>query len=268
MRRIFRLPLPEDTQKGLEQLQTGLDKLLDNLEAVEPSAQKKQIASNVDAYWQKQQKGAKRKKKPTALREVQQTLRKMFGRGYRCVYCSHSTGSDIEHFWPKAGYPQRTFEWSNLLLCCTECGRYKGKQFPLDDNAQPLLIDASTENPWDYLDFDPDTHLLRARATHTGSFSPKGRKHVEVLRLGRDAISEEYGPVYDLLSDTVELFLKEPSSAQSLFKQLRKIDTKGLLGWIFLGLGSQVPPFQQLQSQHPEIWHHCESATIPLFRQV
>ena len=70
------------------------------------------------------------------------SLQTMMGERQRCMYCLDSHGSAIEHFRPKAAYPARMYHWPNLLLCCTECGRLKGNQFPLAGR-QALLIDPS-----------------------------------------------------------------------------------------------------------------------------
>jgi hypothetical protein len=64
----------------------------------------------------------------------------------KCAYCESQitvvTYGAIEHFYPKARYPDKTFEWSNLLLSCDVCNDagHKGDDFPLDANGQPVLI--------------------------------------------------------------------------------------------------------------------------------
>ena len=84
----------------------------------------------------------------------------------RCMYCLDSHGSDIEHFRPKAPYPKSMYQWTNLLLCCTHCGRLTGNQFPLAGRSA-LLVDPTKENPWDSLDFDPTTGNISARFNAT-----------------------------------------------------------------------------------------------------
>ncbi len=147
MRRVERLPLPVPAQSYLDGRQARLD------------ADLAQGAVNVDRAW-----AAARKTKSVGGdgRSVLSTLRQMSGARQRCMYCLDSHGCDIEHFRPKAVYPERAFRWSNLLLCCTECGRFKGGRFPLQGEA-PLLIDLSAEDPWAHLDFDPDTGNISPR---------------------------------------------------------------------------------------------------------
>jgi len=138
------------------------------------------------------------------------------GERERCMYCLDSHGTDIEHFWPKAPYPERMFTWSNLLLCCAECGRLKGDRFPLDVG-RPMLIDPTAEEPWQYLDFDPETGNLVARFDlDADDWSAKGQKTVELLQLDRrEALATGYRRTYRRLAAVVEHFLSESSISSS-----------------------------------------------------
>lgn len=125
-------------------------------------------AENVESAW-------KTARQTQRMKAVLGVLQQMAGARERCMYCVDSHGSDIEHFWPKSAYPTCAFVWSNMLLCCTECGRLKGDQFPLSQTGQPSLVDPSAEDPWDHLDFDPDTGNLTARYDiASGAPSAKG----------------------------------------------------------------------------------------------
>ena len=74
---------------------------------------------NIETDW----KAARQTK---TLKSVLVTLQKTMGPRERCMYCVDSHGCDIEHFRPKVLYPKHAFRWTNLLLCCTECGVYAG----------------------------------------------------------------------------------------------------------------------------------------------
>ncbi len=122
--------------------------------------------TNVEKAW-------KNARRTPALGAVFRTLQSMAGVRERCMYCVDSHGSDIEHFWPKAVCAHRAFEWPNMFLCCTECGRLKGDRLPLLPGGQPALVDPSAEDPWEHLDFDPDTGNVTARYdTRTASPRP------------------------------------------------------------------------------------------------
>ena len=58
-------------------------------------------------------------------------LRAMCSGVVRCMYCQDSGGVDVEHYRPKAWYPELVFGWANFLLICTRCNRKKSNRFPL-----------------------------------------------------------------------------------------------------------------------------------------
>lgn len=111
------------------------------------------------------------------MRKVTEVLQRMAGPRHRCMYCEDSRGSDIEHFWPKARYWQRTFVWENMLWICTACGRQKGDRFLLDAKGQPLLIDPTLDEPWDFLFYDPATGLVSSRYEKATSL-PHPKRHL------------------------------------------------------------------------------------------
>jgi 5-methylcytosine-specific restriction endonuclease McrA len=76
-----------------------------------------------------------------AFREIREALGKMASGLERCMYCEDSEGTAIEHFWPKATYPERAFDWLNYLIACSQCNsNFKRDQFPLDGAGAPLLV--------------------------------------------------------------------------------------------------------------------------------
>lgn len=115
MRRVIRTPLDAAVENDLNRRQAEADQ--------------KRLAGTLQPTneWK-----AARQSQP--LFSVLARLKTMMGERERCMYCLDSHGSDIEHFWPKTPYPGKMFCWPNLLLCCTECGRFKGEKFPLDND--------------------------------------------------------------------------------------------------------------------------------------
>jgi hypothetical protein len=105
MRRIYRRPLPT-------RIKTYLKKRQAVVKTGEP----------VQRTWST----ARRTK---TLRNVFETLVVMAGARARCYFCNDSRGTDIEHFWPKSRYPERVFEWPNMLLVCSGCNRQKQINF-------------------------------------------------------------------------------------------------------------------------------------------
>jgi len=241
MRKIRRLALDAPTRRALRQKQSTVDE--------------RQSAGTFDriAYW----KGA-RKTKP--LRTVLSTLNIMAGSRQRCMYCLDSHGADIEHFWPQAAFPGKMFLWENHLLCCTECGRIKGDRFPIV-NGKPLLLDPTVDEPWDHIDFDPDTGKLVARFdVSTDDYSVRGVVTVQTLKLDRrEALEAGYLKTIRQLADTVNRFMIADSPSSSAFvADLIHIDDHGLLGWCIIGDGWKTPPFTTLRQNYPEVWESLE----------
>jgi uncharacterized protein (TIGR02646 family) len=200
-------------------------------------------------------------RKTKAMGRVVGTLQGMMGSRERCMYCLDSHGSDIEHFWPKAEFPEKMYQWPNLLLCCTECGRFKGNTFPLS-HEKPLLIDPTAEEPWDYLDFDPKTGNIMARFDKTtNNKSEKGSKTVKVLQLNRrEALADGYKKTFRKIKAEVERKLSETSPDAAEFKKfIGDIDEHGLIGWGFIGVGREQSPFSDLRKRHPKFWEEIHS---------
>ena len=147
MKRIQRIALPKDAQRYLGKRQQAAD------------IKHRSRTLDTTADW-------KSARQTRSMGKVLKTLHAMTGNRQRCMYCLDSHGSDIEHFRPKAPYPKHMYQWTNLLLCCTHCGRLKGDQFPLAGRSA-LLVDPTKENPWDSLDFDPTTGNISARFNAT-----------------------------------------------------------------------------------------------------
>jgi len=243
MRRIMRTPLLPATAKALAKRQADADA--------------KCVAGNLDVprEW-----GAARKTRP--LKTVHAALTTMAGHGARCMYCCDSHGTDIEHFWPKTPYPDRMFQWPNLLLCCAECGRFKGDRFPLR-NGTPDLVDPTADNPWQFLDFDPATGVVVARYDlATGAESTKGAETVKLLQLDRrEAMNDYYLKTWRRLVAAVTAALKQGApDAHALSASLAEADDHGLLGWCFSGTGQKVAPFSALRASYPDVWEACAQA--------
>jgi uncharacterized protein (TIGR02646 family) len=178
---------------------------------------------------------------------------------HKCMYCVHNEGSDIEHFYPKSKTPLAlVFTWSNYLLCCTKCGNHKLNQFPLDTLGQPLLINPTLENPWDYLVFIPSVGTLAARfEISSQTKNAKGNKTVEVLHLNRrELLRNEYKKTWDRLVKVVKKFLNTPYSETEFIEKLLEKDNHHLLGWCFHGTGETESPFSELKQQYPNLWQH------------
>lgn len=153
MRRLTRTALPQATLDKLDDLTNEVTS------APDPKAKAK-------SRWKSKPKDA--------FDHVRSALETMAHGRARCMYCEDSIGSDIDHFWPKADYPERAFSWPNYLLACSYCNsNLKRNEFPLDPAGQPLLLDPTVD--------DPAAHLLFVPST--GEFTPLGPKGTESIRV-------------------------------------------------------------------------------------
>lgn len=244
MRRVTRLTLPSDVTRYLSRRQN--------------KANSEHGAGTLDTNyaWASARQTQK-------LEIVLGKLRTMAGERQRCMYCSDSAGTDIEHYWPKGIYHQKMFEWPNLLLCCTGCGRdNKGSKFPLK-NGTPLLIDPSDGNdPWYHLDFSPSTGAIIPRMDALGVVSEKGDETVKTLKLDRrDAVTIGYQKSFRRIKRAMEAALAEATpDATVLINTLSDADDHGLLGWCFRGNGTNDQPMLSLRKAHPSVWTACVNA--------
>jgi hypothetical protein len=178
------------------------------------------------------------------------------------MFCEDSRGTDIDHFWPLKPFSRRTFVWENLLLACGGCNRVKGNRFDLNDQGDPLLIDPTAEDPWNFLFFEPDTGIIVARVDPaTGTEDPKGEHTTDpaVLPLNIDPATDGRRRIARSLRRAVHRFLEraETESAQALDDLLVELldhDDYGLLEWYFLRDGQNDPPFSDLRMKHSIAW--------------
>jgi len=208
---------------------------------------------NATSFWQA-------RRQTVIVRSLLSTLHQMSGDLHRCMYCMNSEADDIEHFWPKSKHHNRMFLWDNLLLCCTICGRKKGDQFPLEVG-EPLLIDPSAEDPWRYLEFDPQTgNIIPRLHPNSGEELRKGSETVRVFELDRrEALAKGFKKTFRRLSSCVNSILNDGFSAESIVK-LRSEDDHGLLQWCFCGSGQFEQPFSEMRDNMPGAWAACRDA--------
>lgn len=118
-------------------------------------------------------------KSAARFRVIRNALREMASGRARCMYCEDSLGTDIDHFKPKALYPNAAFTWENYLLACSYCNsNQKREAFPVDQRGGALLIDPSTEDPLKHIALLPHLGEFAAR-------SNRGAASIEVFGLNR-----------------------------------------------------------------------------------
>ena len=97
----------------------------------------------------------------------------------------------------------------------------------------------------------------------TGDYSVKGEWTVTTLKLDqREVLAVGYRKAFIRLTRKVQRFLDDSIDANQLLLKLQAEDDHGLalLGWIFLGTGKTIDPFQQLQTLYPEVYSDLSKA--------
>lgn len=97
----------------------------------------------------------------------------------KCAFCECMPGEsgniEVEHFEPKSLYPERTFEWDNLLPVCRKCNEAKSN---FDTHLEPI-INPAKEDPEQVLTYkDLELSPIPGSAT-----TEKTKKTIEVCNL-------------------------------------------------------------------------------------
>lgn len=133
-------------------------------------------------------------------------LRALSGPGERCMFCSGSESSQVEHFWPKRDFPLRAMDWQNFLWVCGICNLNKGDRFP----AAPQVIDPLSENVWEFCFIDEYGNLSALWRVDVNDVDPRGNITIKTVGLDRDALQQaRQSRLEDLkrqINDTLTLY--------------------------------------------------------------
>jgi len=210
----------------------------------------------------------KRARQTVAVQRVLAVLCIMARDRERCMFCEDSRGTDIDHFWPLAGYRERVFRWENLLLACAGCNRKKGGRIDTDDEGQPLLIDPTACNPWKHLFFDSSTGCITPRWVSSEAEDLRGRYSIDNLPLNHEAVTNGRTRALRNLRRAVHRVLEmiRSRSGESedditeFLEAVRDNDDYGLGPWFFRESGKSEEPFSSLASESEEVWRRAREA--------
>lgn len=145
-------PKPKSWQGELEERQAELTQTLTEFSKSDNDYDKK-VGKEVEKHW-RNFRSADGKRNPSIAAELHSMS---FA---KCCYCERTGANIIDHFWPKAKYPERTFAWTNLFLACSTCNdpSHKGDDLALIDSGSSMhskLLDPSTldDDPYRYFVF-------------------------------------------------------------------------------------------------------------------
>jgi uncharacterized protein (TIGR02646 family) len=100
--------------------------------------------------------------------------------------CSSSESSQVEHYRPKATYPERAFEWSNFLWLCGMCNQIKGDRFE-EPNPPINPID---DDVWNFFFIDEFGNLTARWNIALDDYEPRAVRTIELHSLDRQALQE------------------------------------------------------------------------------
>jgi hypothetical protein len=115
-------------------------------------------------------------------------LRKASGTGEHCMYCDAGEGCDVEHHRPKAVFPEKSFNWPNLLWICTKCNRQKGDRFPPDTGPGAEPLNPMEDNVWRHLRLNKFLQFTGVFDSGTGGLDPRGETTLKLIDLNREAL--------------------------------------------------------------------------------
>ena len=105
----------------------------------------------------------------------------------RCSYCdaypiTSASREHIDHFRPKALFPERVCEWENLFLSCSACNEEKSEKW---DEAllRPDAPDFSFER---YFNYRFDTGNLEPNPAAKQEEQQRARATIEIFKLNRE----------------------------------------------------------------------------------
>lgn len=181
-------------------------------------------------------------------------LKRMAGAGERCMFCSGSEASDLEHYRPKSKFPAEAMRWENFLWACTACNRAKRDRFPPDTEAGGRIINPVEDDPWAFLFIDEFGLLTAAFDPGRGTFDERGLSTIRVLKLNREALTDSRKSRLDDLKElAIELLLAYKANQIDVGEIERKLKAckkqpfqSDVADFFLVGPGRKESPFKDL----------------------
>lgn len=146
----------------------------------------------------------------------------LFGSSYgKCAFCeakpAESGNIEVEHFMPKSLYPDKTFEWNNLLPVCRKCNNSKSNH----DTGKEAIVNPCEVDPekiftYNFLNIEPiDRDDVVAERT------------IEVCDLNSERLYDARAKLLHALCSyekVVKAWLSEIDSADTERKKINRIN--------------------------------------------
>lgn len=193
-------------------------------------------------------------RKSAWFRPVVDALKQLSGPGQRCMFCSGSEASDVEHFRPKAVFPNLAMTWENYLWSCTPCNRGKLSRFPPKTGPGGRYVNPLKENVWKFFFIDDFGLLTPVYDVGIMASDPRAVTTRDHLDLNREALQETRRARLNDLKGQVRETLKllslkqlSKSAAKNKIKVWRAQPFQPDVADYFLnGPGKTKSPFKEL----------------------
>ena len=144
----------------------------------------------------------------------------------KCAYCESKieavTWGHVDHYRPKSRFPEKAFDWDNLLWACPRCNSgCKGDQFPEAPDGGPI-VNPCEDEPGDHLRFEWDPV---ARLANVWGETERGRTTEDVLQLNRPDLQRERSS-YVLHLAALAGVAGQSAEAQALLDEAKADDSK------------------------------------------
>lgn len=191
------------------------------------------------------------------FRPVVDKLKRLSGKGQRCMYCSGSEASDVEHYRPKAVFPLLTMTWENYLWICSPCNRHKGDRFPPITEPGGEFVNPLQDDVWRFFFIDEFGFLSPIYDRNLGVLNPRGVSTRDFIDLNREAVQQSrLARLKDLKAQTRDIIRQLKSNQISKAVAKRKIQEwkrqpfqPDVADYFLNGPGRLESPFKDLLSR-------------------
>lgn len=185
---------------------------------------------------------------------VVEALEQLSGPGQRCMFCSGSEASDVEHFRPKAVFPNLAMTWGNYLWSCTPCNRGKLSRFPPKTGPGGRYVNPLKENVWKFFFIDDFGFLTPNYDVGIAALNPRAVTTRDHLDLNREALQEtRFARLRDLkgqVRDTLKLLSLQQLSKSAAKKKIKEWRAQpfqpDVADYFLNGPGKTKSPFKEL----------------------
>ncbi len=156
---------------------------------------------------------------------VIEALRSHCGGSEVCMYCSSGEPSQVEHYRPKAVFPELAFDYENYLWVCGLCNQYKSNQFPPDTHPHlAQILNPIDDNVWEHFYLNEFGELSASLNLSTGAESPRAVSTFTIVKIDRPLIQrrrrQRFKELQKKVTNTLDKFRRGEISLADLQGEL------------------------------------------------